>query len=323
MQNRKGQKGTPTWLIVVLILVAAYLFRGQISNFLGGTSTSTTTGITDSSQCASTGLTTYTLNVQDELATTATNVNAEYYVFNGNGLISEGTTGTDGSVSFDVACGKDYQVVVINSTLKSSNGGYYGKIIPLQARIPAETKNVELIKIGGADIVRIENPLDTNRIANISIAAGQTKSFNFVFQANGTNAGFQNPIILCQTNVTSINTVSLSGADITTATVPSRLSASTGYVYRAWKYNKMLKTADGPVTLIGTITAQSSVTPATTDYMTCTVADEEYWKTSGYKTATSPQSAFLFGSENTESLADVAGDDAAVDYLYFVNANGV
>jgi len=95
-------------------------------------------------QCPTDGTTTYTLNVQDELATTATNLDAEYFFFNGNKLIKEGTTGSDGTVNVDVACGKDYNLLLINTTAGS---GSYGKVIELKARSSDDTVNAELVPL--------------------------------------------------------------------------------------------------------------------------------------------------------------------------------
>lgn len=334
MLNRKGKtEGMSAILWIAAILVAAYLFvpsfQTSVKGWFGG-STSTPTpgsGITDPTSCPSSGITTYTLNVQDKLASTATNVDVEYYVFNGAKLISDGVTGGDGSVSYDVACGKNYKILLINSTTGQSTGGAYGQILDLNARIAADTVNAEVVKVGGASIVRIENPLDQQRDNNITLAAGATKSFNLVFQANGTAQAYQNPLILCQANITSISNVQISsfsdGTPVKSVTPPSRVTASAGYQYRAWEYSKILETANGAVTATGTISAQASVTPSTTDSMTCRIVDQQLWKKASYKTATSPEEAFGFGAENTETLADIGGVDSSSASLNFNNADGV
>lgn len=323
LKNKKAQKGMSPFAWIVIALVAAFIFipsfNATVKDWFSGTSTpSTGVGITDSSSCPTSGVTTYTLNVQDELATTATNVDTEYYVFNGASLIKEGTTGSDGTTSFDVACGKNYKTLLLNSTVGSGSGGYYAKIVDMNARISQETVNTEIVSVGGARIVRMINPnyVDTGSDANtnMTLSAGQSKSFQIQFEANGTNRGYQNPIILCQGNISSISTIDLSsfsdGTPVKDVTQPSRISASTGYRYYAWEYGALLKSTSGAVVASGSITATSTA-PATADTIACKIVDQQHWKTSGYKTATSPEQAFMFGPENTETLADVGGTDSS------------
>lgn len=324
MKNNKGEAKGATFLWIAAALIALYLFVPSFHNWVGNLGGSTTapapiTGITDSSSCPSSGITTETLNVQDALATTATNIATDYYVFNGMKLIQNGNTGSDGSASFDVACGKDYKVLLINESTGSGAGtaGAYGKIVDLKARISADTINEELTPIGGARIISMINPnyVDTTTgNTNMTLAAGQSKGFQIQFEANGTAKGYQNPIIACQTNVSSISSITLAsfsdGTAVKSVATPSRVTASSGYTYTAWEYGKMLTTTQGSVTATGSVTA-SSTAPATADTIACIIVDQQMWKTSGWKTATSPEQAFLFGAQNTETNADVGGTDSS------------
>lgn len=322
-------------LIIGVVAYAANIggFQGTVNNLFGGSSSGSDGGSTGGvptdealKLCPTDGVTTYTLNTQDALTTTATNLDVEYYVFNGNKLIKEGTTGSDGTVSFDVACGKDYKLLLVNTTTGTSNGGVYAKTLDLKARIAEDTVNEELVSIGQAKILGIENPADPSRNANISIVASQTKQFDIKFSANVTQKGYNQPIILCQANVTSIADVNIGsfsdGTPVKEVTsLPKRVSATAGYAYYGFEYPKLLEPGMGVVTASGSIVA-SATTPSTADSMDCKIVDQATWKTSGYKVATSPEEAFKTGAENTETNADVGGTDSSVVVLEFTHASG-
>lgn len=318
-KSGKTEIGTVlAWIAIALVI--AYVanfngFQGTVNGWFDkGEAPSTPGSVLVTDTCPTDGTTTYTLNVQDALTSTATNVNAEYFVYNGNKLIKEGTTGTDGSVSFDVACGKDYKVVLLNTT---ANIGYYAATLDLSPRISEDTINAELIGFGQAKILGIVNPsANANAIEqwNVNLPAGAVKQFEIKFAANRTEDGFNKPIIMCQANITAIQSLSIGsfsdGTPVTTVTtLPKRVSASAGYQYYAWEYGKMLTPTVGVITASGSITALASTTPSTTDYISCILVDQATYKTAGYKTASSIADGFKSGPENVETLADVGGYD--------------
>ena len=180
--NNKGEANM--LLIVGLVVVGLFLAYqgGYLNNFLGGLDSGSGSGVepTDvtTKQCPTTGISTYTINVQDELASTATNVDAEYYLFNGQKLIKEGTTGSDGTVDVDVTCGKDYQLLLLNTTATAGSGAY-SKILDLKARTAADTINAELVMFGNGLINAIQNPTDLS--SNTTLVAGGTKPLNALF----------------------------------------------------------------------------------------------------------------------------------------------
>lgn len=325
--NRKGEAN----LLVIVVIVALLGFLAYNAGYLEmpksssdgivGEPSSTTT-----QNCPTTGITTYTLNVQDELTSTATNIDSEYYIFNGNKLIKEGTTGSDGTVDVDVTCGKDYKVLLLNTSSGSGNGAY-SKVIDLKARTSADTMNIELVKFGEAKILGIENPADPSRLANVSLSAGATKNFEIKFVANKTETGYNRPIIMCEVNVSAISSVNIGSFSdgtsvVEVTTFPKRVSASAGDTYYAWEYPKMLTPNMGVIGASGSIQVLSSVTPSTTDDMTCLLVDQATWKTSNYKTASSIENAFKTGPENTETLSDVGGPDSATSSYTFVHDGG-
>lgn len=331
--NKSGKGDLMTVLVwVAIALVVAYVanFNGFQDTVAGWMDKDSSSGSGDnqvdliSANCPTDGTSTFTVNVQDALTSTATNVDSEYYVFNGNKLIKEGTTGSDGTVDVDVACGKDYKLLLLNTT---ADDGAYSKIVDLKARISEDTVNEELVRFGNAKILGIENPADPSRNANVSLSAGATKNFDIKFVANLTDRGYNKPIIMCQVNISSIQKVELGsfsdGSAVTAVTaLPKRITASAGYQYYAWEYPKMLTPAQGVITASGSITALASVTPSELDSMTCKIVDQATWKTSGYKTTTSIEAGFLTGPENTETLADVGGADSSTASYNFVHSGG-
>lgn len=335
--NKSAKAEVMTYVVVaVLIGLALYFFNvGGFKNIVsswstpsvpsGGGSGAGTGGLPlNMVDCPTDGTTTYTLNVQDELTSTATNVDSEYFIFNGNKLIKEGTTGSDGTVDVDVACGKDYKLLLLNTT---AGTGSYAKFVDLQARISSDTVNAKITRFGTGKVVGIENPSDPAGNANVSLVAGGSKNFLIKIVANYTERGFNKPIIMCQANISSIKLITLAkfsdGTDpVVVTTLPKRITATAGYAYYAWAYPKMLSPASGVISSSGTITVLSSVTPSEADSMSCKLIDQATWKVSNYKTTSSIDEGFKEGPENSETLADVGGSDSPASSYYFVSAGG-
>ena len=341
--NKSGKTEIGTVLIWILIVGAiAYVanfggFQDTINGFMGkgsantGTTntgtqggTGTTAPLTDTSNCPTDGTTTYTVNVQDALATTATSKYPEYYVFNGNQLIKEGTLSSSAS-TISLSCGKDYEVLLINTTTGNGNG-LYPQIINLQARIAQQTINVKMDLVGTGIINVIYNPANGIGSAlqtNMTLGPGSTKNFKIQFNANNSQRAYNQPIILCQVNTTEISSLTLNsfddGTTPTVTSVPKRITATTGRMYYAWAYPNMLDPTHDWVTASGTATASSSMpaSPLAGQNMTCLLVDQQMWKVAQYKTATSITDAFHFGAENTETVADVGGPDSALSTFYF------
>lgn len=334
--NKKAQGDGMKIIGIILVLgLVAYVFNfGGFADTVSGWGGDADglDGITDeptsdsTKNCPTTGTSTYTINVQDELTASATDVDAEYFIFNGNKLIKEGTTGSDGTVDVDMTCGKDYKLLLLNTTAGTGNG-LYSKILDIQARVAEDTINAELVTFGEGKILGIENPADPSRNANVSLEAGATKQFELKFVANKTERGYNRPILMCEVNVSAISTVSVGSFSDGTSVVsvdslPKRVTATGGDTYYAWEYPKMLTPSVGVITASGSITALGSVTPSTTDDMTCKIIDQATWKTSGYKTATSIDDAFKTGAENVQTLADVGGPDSSTSSYTYVHSGG-
>lgn len=339
--NKHGKTEIGTVLMWVLIIGAiAYVadfggFQDTINNMLGSTQVSPVpgaqapSGLISATDCPTDGTTTYTINVQDALATTATSRYPEYYIFNGNQLIKEGTLSSTAS-TVSLSCGKDYQLLLVNTT--AGNGAtHYPVIIDLKARVAQQTVNTEIMLAGDSKIYKIINPLEgasSTYYNNMSIGVSTTKSWEIQFGANHTARAINKPIILCDVNVSEILTISLDSFDDgkkpVVVNVPKRITATTGRMYYAWEYPGILEPADGVITGKGSITTTSSFPTGTNaQNMTCKLADQAMWKKSNYKTATSIADGFVTGPENTETLADVGTRDSSTAQMFFVNDNGV
>lgn len=338
MANKKAETKLITILawVAVIALIAYALnlggFQGTVNDIIkkdSGSSTSNVDSPTDETTkyCPSTGTTTLTVNTQDELTPTATNVATEVYVFNGNKLVKEtSTTATTGTVDVSLTCGKDYKVLVVNTSAGAAAGAY-AKIVPFEARTTADTLNVQVTRFGSAKILSIQNPSDLSRRPNVTIGAGATVNFDLQFAANYTNYGYNRPIIMCQVNVTEIQDVNGNSFDDGTSVVevtslPKRISATSGFTYYAWEYPKLLTPAMGTKILSGNLVASASTAPAEASSMSCIMVDQATWKTSDYKVAKSIDDGFKTGPENTETNSNVGGPDAVASLYYFYNPDG-
>jgi hypothetical protein len=297
--------------VVVWILIAgvvAYVanfggFQGTVNGWFGngnaapantGTGNTQNAPLTDTANCPTSGQTTFTVNVQDALATTSSSLYPEYYLFNGDGLITNGVL-TSTANTITVSCGKDYTLVLLNTTAGS---GFYDTEVPLQARIASQTVNTQLTQEGTAKIVGIVNPSDTarsgGRAANITLGATGVHNFDIQFQENASQKGFNQPIIACQANQTSIANLNILGFDTVPAVTPvtniaplKRLQASAGYYYYLFGYPQMVTSLTPIVTAHMSVTATSQA-PRIGDTITCLLVDQAKWKHALYKTATSP-----------------------------------
>jgi hypothetical protein len=327
--------------MVLIILAVAYLFVPSVQTSINGlfgkgsvapaapSNQGNAPILTDTKDCPTSGLTTYTITVRDALATTATSLYPEYYVFNGNQLIKEGTlSSTANTVS--LSCGKDYKMLLVNTSAGAGNA-LYAKVVDLKARIAAQSVNEQMVVAGTGKINKVINKLEgasSSAYNNMTLGTIQTKGFQIQFSANQTAKGYNRPIILCQANVTEIQRVDFNsfddGTKVVAAAQPTRISTTGGYKYWAVEYPKMLDPKQSVVTLDASLTSTATgPVAAATSYMSCIMVDQATWKIANYNAATSIEEGFKTGPENTETNADVGGPDAAAATLYFVNANGI
>jgi hypothetical protein len=265
------------------------------------------------------------LNVGDALASSPTNIDAEYYIFGDNKLFKEGTTGTDGTVDISLTCGMDFKVLLVNTS--TGTNGAYSKVFDYSARRATDSISKNLNTVGTIKILGIENPSDPSRNSNVSIVGGQAVNFDLKFAVNSTEDAVDRPTVMCQANVSSIKDVSINSFSdgvkpVKVTSNPNRISATSGYQYFAYEYPQTLTQAQGVRTASGSVTALGTITPVTNDKMTCLIVDHAMWKKASYKSAGSVDEGFTIGMENTESNSDVGAADSAPNYLYWGNTGG-
>jgi hypothetical protein len=339
--NKSGEMKLGQVIVWVIIIgVVAYIanfggFKGTVDNLLSGVGNDNNNNnnepvLTDTAECPTDGTTTFTINIQDALATTASSKYPEYYVFNGNQLIKEGTLSSSAN-TVSLTCGKDYQALLINTTAGDGNG-LYPKVVDLKARVAQQTVNDKMYLTGDAKIFKIINVQEgesSTYYNNMSLGKSTTKNFRIMFNANTTARAYNQPIILCQVNVTEIQTLSLTSfsdgkTPVAVQSLPKRITARTGNQYYGWEYPGMLDPTQPVVYADGSITSTSTgPVAAASSNMSCLLVDQQMWKTSQYKTATSIAEGFKTGPENTENLADVGAPDSAKALLVFVNDEGL
>ena len=318
----KGKQGkTSPLLIVAIIAVAGYFLMtgGYLDTLFGAAGTDTL--------YPSDLKTTITLNAGDKLATTATNVNASYYVFTATGdYLKEGTLST-GTGSFTVPTGGNYKVILYSDTGTTDYS-------PIEVSFSTDgddptgravkTVNVDLYAESNATIDLVRDPVDLN--GNVSIGAGQTVKFDILYSATTSNAAVNKPVIQIDVNDTCIvqNKVFITG--LTKVDCPDRLSEGAYRDHVCFASGKERVSAeDGIVTVSGSFKIEDATNCFTEDYILVTIMDTGIYKEADYKTQ--GYSAFKYDTENPISNADIGATDSwaddAVDhantkaYLYF------
>ena len=315
IKNKKGQIKGGMVLLIISALAAAYMFVPAVQDIF---ETSAVPIETATGRCPSSGLTEITLNVQEALASTATNANVAYYAFDDGKLVKEGNTGTDGAVSFDLGCGvgQRYTILLLNETVDT---GFYSKTVVVDASGPTDVHNLKMYQFGDMNIANIGSSVDPAEASNVSGGAGKTCGFVISFAVNETASAYNKPLIMCATNTTSVVDVHLNGVE--EAVGPSRLSTISGKKWYVWEYDKMMTSTEGAVKLTGTIQFSGSTAPYAQDNMTCSIVDQATFKKAEYKTL-SLSGGFLEAAENTETSAEIGAFDSNFVELAFGHTSG-
>jgi len=295
-----------TVILIAALLIAAYVFNvGGFKDLI----TPPIEPIEPVGRCPSSGLTEVTLNTQEALASSATDSNVAYYAYDDGVLVKEGATGSDGTVSFDLECGvgKTYSLLILNESAATT--GIYPSTHTIDASGSVDVLNVKTYEYGQLDIANLGSSIDPTGAANVTAGAGKTCGFTITFTSNESAAAFNKPLIMCETNVTSVVDVFLTGATIADTKAPVRLTAASGYEYHAFEYDKMLLSTDASVMLSGKIEFSTSSAPVTTDGMNCTIIDQTKFRVAEYKTL-SLVDGFIEAAENTETRASIGAPDS-------------
>lgn len=257
--------------------------------------------------------TTVTLNTGDALATTATNANVSYYVFDSSGkYLKEGTT-SSGTASFTVPSGGNYRILIYDDSSATAAIDY----LPIEVTFstdgdsPADravtTVNVDLFRESNITVEAIRDPVDLDR--NVSQGVGQTVNFEVLISAETSNAVINKPILRIEGNSTCLELVTFPSLDAVTC--PDRITLSTERKAWCFKYNDQVKSSDGIKTFAGNLKMDASTacpTASDVDNVNITVMDTGIYKEANYKTA--GYSAFKYGSENPISNANIGAGDS-------------
>ncbi len=303
--------------LILLILVGIYVVT-QTSLFdeiLGGEETPI-------GNCPSSGLTEVTINTQEALASSATNANVTYFVFDNGVLHKNGETGSDGTVSFDVECGagKTYTALIYNEV---ANDGFYPEQVTIDASGPTFTINKQMYQYGGVNLVSVASNIDPAGNSNVSAGLGKECGFVITYTVNESASAFNKPLIICEANTSCVSDVTLNGVTEAPSKRPNRLSAYKGYAWYTWEVDKLVKSSDPAQKLEGSIKFSSTVntTGRGEENMTCRIVDQATFKLANYKTM-SLSEGFVEAAEDTESITDVGGPDSNLAVLHYENPSG-
>jgi len=323
VMSKKAMSGGMIFLMVVGIFALAYVaipdFKNTINNI--GKSTPTTPDTVTPGKCPSSRLTEVTLNTQEALAATNTNSVTDYFVFEKDGTyITTGNSGSDGQSVFNVECaeGRKYDVLVLNET---TSAGSYMQQFEIDASAATFSKSLKTYEFGDINLVSVASSTDPLGTSNISAGLGKTCGFVITFSENETASAYNKPLIMCQTNISSVTGITMSGVTEANAKKPNRVSSSANYKYTTYELPVLLKSTDAAQKISGTITFSTSTAASAIDSMSCKIADQSTWKKAEYQTL-KLSSGFLESAENQETNDDIGAPDSNTATLSFIHSSG-
>ncbi len=306
-------------ILIILGVVAAYMFIPAVQDIFkpGVAEDEVAVG-----RCPSSGLTEVTLNTQEALASSATNSNVSYFVYDDGTLVKDGSTGSDGTVTFDLACatGKTYQMLTLNEI--STAAGIYPITTVIEANNAQETINLKTYEYGQVNLANLGSSVDPAQSYRVAAGTGKTCGFVVTFTANESAAAFNKPIIICEANTSAIVKVHMTGVTAVQSKIPGRLAGTAGKTMWAFEYDKLLKSTDAAVKVSGQIEFTSSNTIATKDNMSCIIVDQAMFKLADYKTLSLSEGFVVDETENTETFADIGAPDSEAFDLTRLHFNG-
>lgn len=314
--------------MIILILVAIVFVYTQnifgLKDLLSPAPAPTLTGGTGTGTtgCPSSGLTTLTINAQEALASTATDANVSYYIYDDSTLIANGDTGSDGAVNVDVACGvgKSYKGLVLN---EKRHDGFYKQDFTIDATGPTDVKNFKMYQFGTIDVASVVSSASPSGNDSIAAGTGKTCGWTITFSENESAAAYDKPLVLCLVNSTAVTDLTLTGTkDVTGTLKPVRISSPGGHQYYAFELGQMVKSTDSAIKLSGTILFSSSQTVdgnSGKNNLSCLVVDQATYRVAEYKTL-GLEDGFRTAGENQETVADIGGGDSDRATLYFNGA---
>lgn len=315
-QNKMNRKGAVSGGMIILLLVVAVFAYTQ--NFLGfkdlinPTPAPGTPGAPAAAgKCPSSGLTEVTINAQEALASTATNANVSYYIYDDGTLVKEGDTGSDGTVSIDVACaaGKTYSAVILNEKLLT---GFYPQEFTIEASDATFTKNLKVYEFGQVNVASVVSSADPAGGANFSAGTGKTCGFTVTFSNNESASGYDKPLIMVLANSSAVTDITMDGVTEVPSKKPQRITTPGGLQYWIFEYPSMVKSTDAAIKVSGKVQFTSSMSVKSTaknENMSVVIVDQSTYRTSQYKTL-SLKDGFVTAAENLETQALVGAPDS-------------
>lgn len=312
MKNKKGMSTGAIFLIIGLLIV------GYVTNFAGMKDFLTPEEVEEEvgvGQCPSSGLTEVTINAQEALASTATNANVSYYFFDGNALVSNGDTGTDGTVAVDVGCGRTYTLLVINEKTQT---GFYPQTVSIVADRATITKNFKMYEYGQINVASVVSSTDPTGAANISAGTGKLCGFTVTFANNESASAINKPLIMLMSNSTAVTDITLTGATEATAKAPTRLTVPAGRKFWIFEYDELVKSTDGAIKLSGKIqfSASANIPSGDVNNMSCRIVDQATYRIAEWQTLGLSE-GFVEAAENIESITDIGAPDSAIATVAF------
>ena len=306
--NKKGAIPIIVWILGALLVI--YLVFPSIFQGIGTPTTPPSGGDCPSDKKVDTILT-----FKDELATSERQVNASWYIFNGDGSLYKSGTASSGTSTAAVSCNENYQMW----TYESGAAGYLAKKVDYSSGSdPIKPVTVTLIARGGFTLYGIDDTVNLN--GNLTGTAGSTEGMKIKYAVNESNTGSQSAVIVFDTNSSAygVEDIAMTNADdkggtYTEITCPGRISPSAAdRTLHCFKRDKMALATDGTIVAFASIKFKDTNPVGDLDSLTARIIDWDLYLEPGF----SKIDGIKFGAED-DNDADVGeGDTATVDAFY-------
>ncbi len=263
--------------------------------------------------------TTVNFKFKDELATTETNVPANWICFNGDGTyFDSGTAGTDGTDSMTAMVNSNYDCYAYVS---NSSGWLAKKFTVTTGNKPQTSVTMNLVKRSSLQLSDVDDPVDLND--NITAATGTTDTFRVKWKANASNAASHLPVIVIETNSsgTGVEDVTVAGTDnkgvgYKEIDCPDRLSVTySGNKLYCFQREEDVYSTDGLILTEFSIKIDDSTDPGDSSWINVTLIDTGIYLKPDYTDI----SGVLFGQEDDNDNDVASADELAerTDMVYF------
>ena len=310
--NKKGAMSGGMVILLIALLVLGYTQNWLgLKDLISPAPVPGSPGVPAVGKCPSSGLTEVTINAQEALASTATNANVSYYIYDDGTLVKEGDTGSDGTISVDVACaaGKTYSAIVLSEKLLT---GFYRQEFTIDAGDATFTKNLKMYEFGQINVASVVSSADPTGGANFSAGTGKTCGFTVTFSNNESASGYDKPLILVLVNSTAVADITMDGVTEATTKKPARITTPGGLQYYTFEYPGMIKSTDAAIKVSGKVQFSASMSVKNTaknENMSVIVIDQSTFRVAEYKTL-SLADGFLVAAENTQTQGLVGAPDS-------------